>query len=119
MTSPTTGEQMVPPHDQLPTDECLDVAATILEAMAYPLRIRIVLHLLQREATGTELSRLLDANRALLAHHLRHLRVAGVLQRRRVGNHVLYRTAPSMVGLVHATIACADAHVRVDRGMLG
>jgi ArsR family transcriptional regulator, lead/cadmium/zinc/bismuth-responsive transcriptional repressor len=113
---PSRGPAYDVPED-LPTEQCLDIAATILAALSYPLRMRIVLHLLHSEATGGQLSRTLGVNQPMLTHHLRHLRVAGVLQRRRFGNHVLYRATPSIVALIHATIACAQA--RIDRGVPG
>jgi DNA-binding transcriptional ArsR family regulator len=120
MTLPGTGQPAESPYDQLPSDECIEVAATILAAMSYPLRMRIVLHLLHQEATGADLSRTLGVDHTLLAHHLRHLRAAGILHRRRVGNHVSYGTSPPVIDVIRATIAYAEARAnRTNDRVLG
>lgn len=101
------------PHDQhppgqLPADEYVEAAASIVDAMSYPLRLRIVVHLLEREATGEEIGRWVGASHATVARHLRVLRVAGLLRRRRAGNYVLYGTTPSAAALVRTVIAFAS-----------
>jgi ArsR family transcriptional regulator len=95
------------PYEPFPSDDCVELSATILQALSYPLRMRIVLHLLEREATGGELAQKLRVNQTVLAHHLRHLRVAGLIQRRRIGNHVRYGAAPPVADVVRAAITCA------------
>lgn len=112
MTSPNTDVRAESPHKQLPSDECIDIAAATLAALSYPLRLRIVLHLLHGEATGGDLSRTLGVDHTLLAHHLRRLRTAGIVHRRRIGNHVLYGTAPLAIDLIRSTIACAEIQAR-------
>ncbi len=97
------------------TDERLEVAASILDAISYPLRLRIAICLIDREATGGELSDEFGTSYPALARHLRLLRVAGVLRRRRDGSHVWYATAPAAVDLIRAAIACADAQKRTVR----
>jgi DNA-binding transcriptional ArsR family regulator len=114
MTAPTTGAPTESPHSQLPGDECIEAAANLLAAMSYPLRMRIVLYLLDREATGGDLSRALDVEHTLLAHHLRRLRTAGLIHRRRIGNHVRYGTASHAIDLIRAAIACAELQARAS-----
>jgi len=88
-----------------PDAEPVEAIAAVLQALALPLRLRIVLEILEQEATATELADRLKTAYPTLAQHLRHLRVAGLVQRRRVGNHVRYSVAPLGNVLVRAIIA--------------
>jgi DNA-binding transcriptional ArsR family regulator len=115
VTGPSTDVRAASAPDRFPSDECIEVAATMLAAMSYPLRMRIVLHLLHREATGKDLCRALGVDHALLAHHLRCLRTAGIVHRRRIGSHVLYGTTSPAADLVRATIAYAEERVPGER----
>jgi DNA-binding transcriptional ArsR family regulator len=69
----------------------IDAAVTVLRAMAYEHRLRILLHLLHGEATAAALSAALVLDPTGLAHHLRHLRTARLIHRQRNGQHVRYR----------------------------
>jgi DNA-binding transcriptional ArsR family regulator len=89
--------------------DTVETAAAILQALSLPLRLRIVLYVLEHEATAGDIGARLGASSPTMSHHLRHLRVAGVLQRRRDGNHVLYQAAPLVGELVRGAMACADA----------
>jgi len=92
--------------DEFPA-EAVEAAAAILQALALPLRLRIVVDVIDREASADELAERMGANYRTLAQHLRHLRIVGVLQRRRHGNRVVYRAAPFVVGLVREAVAAA------------
>jgi DNA-binding transcriptional ArsR family regulator len=91
-------------QDATSADDPIESAAAVLQALALPLRLRIVLEILDREATATELADRLGIAYATLAQHLRHLRVAGLLHRRRDGNHVRYTASPPATVLVHAIL---------------
>jgi DNA-binding transcriptional ArsR family regulator len=86
-------------------EESVEAIAAVLQALALPLRLRIVLEILDQESTVTEIGDRLNIASPTLAQHLRHLRVAGIVQRRRVGNHVRYTVAPLGKVLVRAIIA--------------
>jgi DNA-binding transcriptional ArsR family regulator len=85
--------------------EAIEAVTAVLQALALPLRLRIVLDILDREATAADLADRLNVGYATLAQHLRHLRLAGLVHRRRAGNHVRYIAAPSTAVLVRAIIA--------------
>ncbi|MDG4820497.1 metalloregulator ArsR/SmtB family transcription factor [Asanoa sp. WMMD1127] len=87
------------------TSEAVEAVTAVLQALALPLRLRIVLDILDREATAADLADRLDVGYGTLAQHLRHLRLAGLVQRRRAGNHVRYVAAPSTAVLVRAILA--------------
>jgi DNA-binding transcriptional ArsR family regulator len=102
--------QLAQLYDELSTEDAVVGAATVLQALSYPLRLRIVLHLLVwGEATGGQLSRELGVSHPLLAHHLRQLRLAGLIRRRRLGGQVAYHTIPATADLIRATVACANS----------
>ncbi|MEV0716364.1 metalloregulator ArsR/SmtB family transcription factor [Asanoa sp. NPDC050611] len=85
--------------------EAIEAVTAVLQALALPLRLRIVLGILDGEATAAELADRLDVGYATLAQHLRHLRLAGLVLRRRAGNRVRYVAAPSTAVLVRAIVA--------------
>ncbi|MDG4782336.1 metalloregulator ArsR/SmtB family transcription factor [Micromonospora sp. WMMD961] len=88
--------------DRSATNEPIDTAAAVLQALASPIRLRIVLDVIDQEATAGELAERLGVGYTTLAKHLRHLRVAGLVRRRRSANHVRYVATPSAVLLVRA-----------------
>jgi DNA-binding transcriptional ArsR family regulator len=66
-------------------------AATVLQAMAYEHRLRILVLLLDGEATPDELSRRMRLDTTIVGHHLRNLRDSSLIHRQRRGRHVYYR----------------------------
>lgn len=98
---------MQPPHLDPLADETIDAAAAILQALAPPLRLRIVMHALQREVSVQDLIGSLGTTYSTLTRHARHLRTAGLLRRRRRGNRIVYQTAPHVIGLVREAVNCA------------
>lgn len=85
--------------------ESIDAAAILMQALGYRLRLRVVVHLLDGDATGVELSQALQVAPDALARHLRHLRVAGVVHRRTAGNRRLFSLAPGIDVLVGQILA--------------
>jgi ArsR family transcriptional regulator len=72
-------------------DELVDLIARRFRAIGEPMRIRLLDRLRDGEATVGELSELLGASQQNVSKHLSLLTDAGVLGRRKEGNHVYYR----------------------------
>lgn len=72
-------------------DDLVELIAQRFRAMAEPMRIRLLDHLRDGEATVGELSEALGASQQNISKHLAVLAAAGVLGRRKDGNHVYYR----------------------------
>ncbi|MET7398914.1 winged helix-turn-helix domain-containing protein [Dactylosporangium sp. NPDC005572] len=87
------------------SDDPIEAITAILQVLARPLRLRIVLDILDRDATAAELADRLDVAYATLAQHLRHLRVAGLVHRHRAGNHVYYTATPPAAAVVRVILA--------------
>lgn len=71
--------------------ERLELAATMLKAMAHPMRIAILKHLEGgKRLTVTEIHELLQIEQSTTSHHLGILRDKGVLCARREGKNTYY-----------------------------
>jgi DNA-binding transcriptional ArsR family regulator len=68
----------------------LSEAVEVLLGMAYEHRLRILVVLMEGDATPTMLAANLAIDATLIAHHLRHLLVARLVRRRRAGRSVYY-----------------------------
>jgi len=77
----------------------------VLRALAYPVRLLVVVRLLDGEADPAELAALAGVDGSVLSHHLRHLRQAGMVQRRRDRGRVMYRSSGEVSGLLDAVMA--------------
>ena len=82
---------MALPHP-LPAD-LVELIARRFRVLGEPMRIRLLDHLREGEATVGELSEALEASQQNVSKHLAVLTDAGVLGRRKEGNHVYYRIA--------------------------
>jgi DNA-binding transcriptional ArsR family regulator len=71
------------------TDPLSD-AVDVLLGMAYEHRLRILVVLMDGDATPTMLAGSLELDATLVAHHLRQLLVARLVRRRRDGRQVFY-----------------------------
>jgi DNA-binding transcriptional ArsR family regulator len=80
---------MALPHP-LPED-LIELIARRFRAMSEPMRIRLLDNLRDGEATVGELSEAVHASQQNISKHLALLADAGVLGRRKDGNHVYYR----------------------------
>ena len=60
-------------------------------------RLRIVLACLEQQRTVGELANGLTLSPSLVSQHLRHLRTAHILKRRREGKHVYYTAADQKI----------------------
>ena len=88
---------------ELPPRQVLDTAGDILRALAAPVRIAIVLHLLESQRCVHDLVDALQVPQPLVSQHLRVLKAAGVVQGERAGREVLYRLVDEH--LAHIVIA--------------
>jgi DNA-binding transcriptional ArsR family regulator len=70
--------------------ESLHAAGELLRALAAPVRIEIVLQLLQSSRCVHELVGSLGVSQPLISQHLRVLKAAGVVRGERTGREVLY-----------------------------
>jgi DNA-binding transcriptional ArsR family regulator len=68
-------------------------AGTVLRAMAYEHRLRILVALRGGEHTVTALLRKVPADATAVSHHLRHLFDARLVRRERRGQQVVYTLA--------------------------
>lgn len=86
-----------------------DAAASLLKAIAHPLRLAITEELRAAPRCVHELSEAVHANQPLVSQHLRVLRAARVVAADRRGREVVYRLEDEHVGhivadaLTHAT----------------
>jgi ArsR family transcriptional regulator len=83
------------PHPLQP--ELVELIARRFRALAEPMRIRLVDELRSGEATVGELAEALGASQQNVSRHLAVLADAGILGRRKAGNHVHYRIADEAV----------------------
>jgi DNA-binding transcriptional ArsR family regulator len=98
-SQPVTTSQDQPPRERL------EMTAALLQALAYPPRLEIVLALRRQESTPTALGARLPMTQTVISHHLRHLKMVGVLRRRRQGSFVVYSIAPGVDALLRAALA--------------
>jgi len=90
--------------------ERLELAATMLKAMAHPIRIAILKHLEGgKKLTVTEIHELLQIEQSTTSHHLGILRDKGVLCARRDGKntyyYLKYEMLSQIIDCIH-TCAC-------------
>lgn len=71
-----------------------DPAGPVFEALADPVRRRLLAELSASPATATELAAELPISRQAVAKHLASLAQAGLLQRERAGRDVRFRVTP-------------------------
>ena len=85
-------------NDIKEVEQNLKAAQPIMEALGDEARIRILLHLLQGECTGSRVQDLVPnagLSRAALSHHLQILKRAGLVNSRKEGTLVFYYLDPS------------------------
>ncbi len=80
---------MALPHP-LP-DDLVDLIARRFRVIGEPMRIRLLDHLRDGEASVTNLAETLDASQQNVSKHLSLLADVGIVGRRKAGNHVYYR----------------------------
>lgn len=84
-------------------------AVTVLQAMGYEHRLRILILLLEGEATPDTLAKAMALDATVVGHHLRNLRDTTLIRRQRRGRHVYYRLgSDAAYRLVREVIRYAD-----------
>ena len=113
--APTLTEHTTDPFDRppaaLPPKETLDAAGELLRALAAPVRIAIVLQLLESARCVHELVEALAVTQPLISQHLRVLKAAGVVRGERTGREVLYRLVDD-----HLAHIVVDAVAHAEEG---
>ncbi|HEY5853620.1 MAG TPA: metalloregulator ArsR/SmtB family transcription factor [Aldersonia sp.] len=99
------------PPAALPPKETLDAAGELLRALAAPVRIAIVLELLESARCVHELVEALRVTQPLISQHLRVLKAAGVVRGERSGREVLYELVDD-----HLARIVVDAVEHVQEG---
>ena len=78
-------------RNRMPDEECLGRTATLFAALADQQRIKLVLALVAvHELCVGEVARALQTSVSVASHHLRKLRLLGILQHRGEGKRVYY-----------------------------
>jgi DNA-binding transcriptional ArsR family regulator len=85
------------PMPQPLPDELVELIARRFRLLAEPMRIRLLDRLRSGEATVGELADATDASQQNVSKHLGLLVEAGILGRRKQGNHVVYWIADEMI----------------------
>src|SRR5258708_6211310 len=94
-----------------PTRAVFDTASDILRALAAPVRIAIVLQLLESQRCVHELVDALGVPQPLVSQHLRVLKGAGVVAGERAGREVYYRLVDHhLAEIVMAAVAHAGEY---------
>ena len=83
-------------RDQLNSGQC----ARFLRALADPERLKIVQSLGGGPRTVSEICGQLESPLANVSHHLKQLRLAGLVRGHKKGRHILYCLAPDILGRV-------------------
>ncbi len=75
-----------------------------LKALADPTRLRILRYLSEQELTPTELARRLNLRAPTVTHHLKELRLAGLINLTLRGQEKLYRTRLGALDSIHTDL---------------
>jgi DNA-binding transcriptional ArsR family regulator len=78
----------------------VELIARRFRVLGEPMRIRLLDRLREGEASVNELTRVLGASQQNVSKHLAVLLDAGIVARRRDGNHVLYSIADESIFLL-------------------
>ncbi|EOM75779.1 arsenical resistance operon repressor [Rhodococcus rhodnii LMG 5362] len=92
--------------------EALVAAGDLLRALAAPVRIAIVLQLLEGDRCVHELVGSLGVTQPLISQHLRVLKAAGVVHGERSGREVMYRLVDDHLSHI---VVDAVAHAQEGR----
>jgi DNA-binding transcriptional ArsR family regulator len=102
------------------SSELVELVARRFRAIGEPMRIRLLDELRTHEATVTELTEAVGASQQNVSKHLRVLADAGVVGRRKDGNHVYYRIVdPVVFTLCDAVCGSLEQQVRALAGVVG
>ncbi|MFC1692859.1 ArsR/SmtB family transcription factor [Candidatus Latescibacterota bacterium] len=85
-------------------EDTLEIAVTILKAVAHPLRLQIVNILLSRECQVGELVKVLGSKQSITSQELSILRFSGILKSRKYWNKVYYSIANDSIKKIMESI---------------
>ncbi len=93
--------------DHISAERLLQISM-VLKTIANPVRLKIVLILIQQgESTVGDLKEQLDIEQSLLSHHLSNLRMNGVISTRKVGRSIFCQIQKeSVVKVLHCLNNC-------------
>ena len=83
----------------LSLDQTVKLAETF-GLMADKTRLSIIIICMRQEIAVGEIAAMLGCSTSLTSHHLRHLRVAGILKARRCGKQIFYSLAEARLNEV-------------------
>jgi DNA-binding transcriptional ArsR family regulator len=94
-----------------------DPAGAVFDALADPMRRRLLSQIAARPSTATELAAELPISRQAVAKHLSSLSGAGLLDRERAGRDVRYRVTPERLSDAMEWMVTVGGHwdERLDR----
>lgn len=88
----------------------MNTLTPIMHALSDPSRVRLLAACLDRERCVCQLVELIDLSNASISKHLAFLKLSGLLESRREGRWVHYRTPESPTDLVRDALAFVRAH---------
>lgn len=89
------------------SDEDALALALRLKALADPVRLQLLVHMLnqpKQEACTCELAPLVDLSEPTISHHLKKLEGAGLVSKERRGMNVHYRVVPEAIHAIARTL---------------
>lgn len=99
---------------ELPSEEQVKAAVTAFSMLAEPTRLRLLWLVSAEELDVTSLAARLKATVSVVSAHLAKLRLAGLVDTRKAGRHVLYRARD-----VHVRSVIAEALFHADHQVSG
>lgn len=102
-----------PPGD-LPTDDQVGAAVTAFSMLAEPTRLRLLWLVSAEELDVSTLAGRIGASVSIVSAHLAKLRLAGLVDTRKAGRHVLYRARDT-----HVRRLIAEALFHADHQVSG
>jgi len=70
-------------------DQCEDVAQ-VLKSLSHPVRLKVLCQIVEKEKTVGELTDFCEISQSAMSQFLARMKVEGMLQSRREGQHVYY-----------------------------
>ena len=98
-----------------PTDRDRAIAAARFRALGDETRLRLLEELSAGECNVAELMERMGLGQSLISHHLRSLRVAGLVRARRDGRWVYYSIADHALAATRLTIYELEARRPIER----
>jgi DNA-binding transcriptional ArsR family regulator len=101
-------------------DDLVELVARRFRVLGEPMRIKLLDRLRESEASVNDLADLLSASQQNVSRHLAVLAEAGILGRRKDGNHVYYRIADERVfALCEEVCGSVQDHLRALGELVG